>query len=221
MPTDRSGEPQPSRRGFTRLRTPLLIAGGAAIALGLGLGLLVRPNFAARDSDVAERGATPMQVEIDHTAPPLPPVESGGKLEVLPPDLAGANRQAGDASLSALTSQPVPETLAPDAAFRPGPPTDQAGPMRPGADCGGAGSLAEQMVCSDSDLAAVDREMSRAYRRALRAEISPDALRADQRDWLGVREEAARHSRRALAQVYQQRIAELNSAAEDAPAAER
>jgi len=219
MPTDRSAERRPDHGRFVRLRTPLMIAGAAAIALGIGLGVLVRPNFgAARDADAAERGATPMQVEIDHTAPPLPPVESGGKLEVLPPDVAAAGRAAAEPSLSVLTSQALA-----DAASPPGPPTDQPGAWRQaraGADCAGAGGLAEQMVCSDPDLAAVDREMSRAYRRALRAGISPDALRADQRDWLGVREEAARHSRRALAQVYRQRIDELNSAVEDAPANE-
>jgi uncharacterized protein len=73
------------------------------------------------------------------------------------------------------------------------------------------------MVCADPGLAEADLEMSRAYGRALHAGVSPAALRADQRDWLGIREEAAHHSRWALAQVYRQRIDELNAAAyEDA-----
>jgi uncharacterized protein len=69
------------------------------------------------------------------------------------------------------------------------------------------------MVCSDPDLAAQDREMARAYRRALAAGVSPAALRADQRDWLSIREDAARHSRRAVADIYRQRIDELNGIA--------
>jgi uncharacterized protein YecT (DUF1311 family) len=169
-------------------------------------------------------------------------VVASGKLEVLSPDVAAANRQPARPSLTQalglappppLPALPEPQvetsprvaaltTPAPRLGTQP-PEATSAGPApgslsqaRAGFDCAGASGLAEQMVCSDPDLAAADREMSRAYRRALRAEGSSGALRADQRDWLGIREDAAHRSRRALAQVYQQRIDELNAAADEA-----
>jgi uncharacterized protein YecT (DUF1311 family) len=226
-----------------------MIGGTAAmIALGLALGLWARPNLgASHDTDAAERAAAPVHIEVDRPAPP-PPVTSNGKLEVLSPDVAAASRQAAAPTLSSLATQAFARLVTPDdaapppplpAASQPAPqPRVEAPPRmaaltappvvapspspqaRAGFDCGGAGGVAEQMVCSDPDLAAADRDMSRAYRRALRSGASPGALRADQRDWLGIREEAARHSRQALAQVYQQRIDELNAAADDGPPAD-
>ena len=75
------------------------------------------------------------------------------------------------------------------------------------------------MVCEDPALTATDRELNRAYRRALRSGTAPSALRADQRDWLAIREDAAHRSRHALESVYRQRIEELNALAEN-PGAE-
>jgi uncharacterized protein len=73
------------------------------------------------------------------------------------------------------------------------------------------------MVCEDPDLAAADRELNQAYRRALRSGAPVDQLRDEQRDWLAIREDAARHSPRALANVYEQRIDDLNEIADDGP----
>jgi hypothetical protein len=42
-------------------------------------------------------------------------------------------------------------------------------------------------------------------------------VREEQRDWLTIREDAARRSPRAVANVYEQRIDELNRIAEDDP----
>ncbi|MFI4966445.1 MAG: lysozyme inhibitor LprI family protein, partial [Caulobacterales bacterium] len=53
--------------------------------------------------------------------------------------------------------------------------------------CGGARSRAAQMVCGDPELAAADREMNQAFRRALRSGAAPDQLRQDQRYWLAIR----------------------------------
>ena len=84
--------------------------------------------------------------------------------------------------------------------------------------CAGGGGRAAQMVCSDPDLSAADRALNRAYRRAMRSGAAPpDDLRADQQDWLAIREDAARRSPDALARVYDQRIDELNQLADDGP----
>jgi uncharacterized protein YecT (DUF1311 family) len=95
----------------------------------------------------------------------------------------------------------------------------QASAAQPGAGadpaCSGARGRAAQMVCADPELAADDRELNRAYRRALRSVSSPEQLRAEQRDWLAIREDAARRSPRAVASIYEQRIDELNRIADE------
>lgn len=230
MPTDHSGDLRldpairPPRRRRS-LRGGLLLAAGGAVALGLAAGLWVRPNLGStHDTDAAERAATGLPIEVQKPAPPAPIPASDGKLEVLPPDAAAAAQrppqQSAWASIFSELEPPPPlppargDSAAPQprvAALTPPAPATPAAPAAAATDCA-AGGLADQMVCSDGDLAEIDREMTRAYRRALRAGASPAALRADQRDWLGIREEAAHHSRRALAQVYAQRIEELNAA---------
>jgi len=59
--------------------------------------------------------------------------------------------------------------------------------------------------------------MARAYRRALGSGVDPQDLRQEQRDWVAIREDAARHSQQALADVYDQRIRELNAIGDSAP----
>ena len=44
-----------------------------------------------------------------------------------------------------------------------------------------------------------------------------DQLRQDQRDWLDIREDAARRSPRAVMNLYEQRINELNDLADEGP----
>lgn len=242
MPTDHSedrfGERWPGVGPHGRLSLPrvsrraLAVGGGAALAIGLALGLWARPELGASgDTDAAEHLAAAVPIEVDRPAPPARTPTAGGKLEVLPPDMAAASRPTApvpqaDPSVATFDLPPPPPAPAPPAVIRASP-TPLASPMaspavaggpppsgRSAAACGGAG-LADQMVCDDPDLAAADREMRGAYRRALRSGASPGALRADQQDWMSIREDAARHSRRALAEVYAQRIDELNAAAAD------
>jgi uncharacterized protein len=101
------------------------------------------------------------------------------------------------------------------------PPADEAPAqptLRASFDCTTARSGAERMVCSDAELAAADREMARAYRRAMLSGLMPpQELRAEQRDWMDIREDAARRSPRAVASIYGQRIDELNQMADEAP----
>jgi uncharacterized protein len=72
------------------------------------------------------------------------------------------------------------------------------------------------MVCADPELAAADRRLNRAYERAIQAGVPRRYLRAEQDDWLSIREQAARRSPRAVANIYDQRIAELNDMAVEA-----
>jgi uncharacterized protein YecT (DUF1311 family) len=243
MPTERSAEPWPEAtyNGFSgpgavaprRRRWPWLLAigGGAAIILGAGAGLLIRPDLGGRDGDVAAAGpAVPIEV---NAPPPQAPPRSDGKLEVLPPGAAAA---AAPPAYVPAPAPPLPsvETEAPPPRYpslgpAPSPPTPEIrqapppaapapGPAyaaRAAGPCARAVTPAEQMVCSDPELAAADRELNRAYRRALAAGAAPYALRSEQRDWLAIREDAARRSRRAVANIYDQRIDELNAMADD------
>ena len=229
--------PEPPRRRRLPRATGrnIAIGAGAAIAAGLVLGLWARPDFGKDTSAADERAATPVPVEVGKPPPPEP-IRSAGKLEVLPPDQAAAANAPAAPSIfynpappraqpqvvraPSDPAEPIqPLANAPAPAVRPPPPLAMQPPAqtasRAGFDCSGARSAAEAMVCGDPELAAEDRELSRAYRRALQSGSAPaGAIRADQRDWLAIREDAARHSRRALANVYQQRIEELNAIAD-------
>lgn len=238
-----AGSPPPPPEPRRAVRLPamtgrnLAIGAGAAVAFGLLFGLWARPNFAKDPNEAAERTATPVPIQVDRPPPPEP-MRSDGKLEVLSPDQVAAARMSAPSAApppaayvpAAPPALPPVETEAPQPAPRQAPPLAVAPPAprvaqappapqpasRTGFDCSGARSPAEAMVCADPELAAADRELGRAYRRAMQSgAVPPAVLRSDQRDWLNIREDAARHSRRAVMSVYQQRIDELNSAVDD------
>lgn len=237
MPSDRPAEPWPEAtyRGFSeprqpdpppRRRWPLILGVGAAaaIVLGVGAGLLMRPHI--DNADVAGSPAPRVPIEVAKPPPPEP-LHSAGKLEVLSPDQAAAARaqapQAPAAEPAAGAAPPQPAYTPPAPPPLPrvagGAPLAVPPPRGQGFVAGGpcaTGSPAEQLVCADPRLAEADRELNLAYRRALTAGVPPGFLRSEQRDWLGVREDAARRSPRAVARVYAQRIDELNAMADDA-----
>ena len=241
-PDEQPAEATHARR---RLNTPALMVMGvaAAVALGLGFGFLARPELGGRStaqpaatSDGPQPEATPDVAQVPIAVAPQarsePARRASGKLETLPPDTTAA-QAAGPAQ-----PQPAPRDEAatndgdnedeaaatPSMVIEPSAPAPSAAqdaepvpPLRASFDCATARPGAEQMVCSDPELAADDRRLARAYRRALRSGVDPYDLRQEQRDWMGIREDAARHSRRDLAQVYDQRIQELNQMADQGP----
>ncbi len=83
--------------------------------------------------------------------------------------------------------------------------------------CADARGVGEQLVCGDPQLVAADRRMARAYSRAQRAGVPREVLRDEQGDWLALREDAARRSPQAVADLYEQRIDDLNAQAQDGP----
>jgi uncharacterized protein YecT (DUF1311 family) len=125
-----------------------------------------------------------------------------------------SDSRASSDSQPSPAAQVSPATPSPDTAAAPAPrstPQQQAS-----FDCATARPGAEQAVCADPQLADDDRRLARAYRRALRSGADPEDLRQEQRDWIAIREDAARHSPQALAQVYGQRIQDLNRIADEA-----
>ncbi len=205
MTIDAAGDPPAASAPDPRppWKQPKLI--GAAVAVGfvgLLLGLALRPELAVNEGPAPPMQAvTPpaglqMDIVVDPPKAPPPLQSAPGKLEVLPPDMIAAAPRA-----------PV---RAPPATAEPR--REDAGPAF---DCRDARTRAEAMVCEDPQLAAADRRMNEAFRRAAQAGAPYDQLRYEQEDWLSIRERAARRSPQAVAQVYAQRIDELDKMARD------
>jgi uncharacterized protein YecT (DUF1311 family) len=219
-----SAAPPPSRpAGRPVPRTATIGLGVAgALALGLLFGLWAKPNLggaetAAPMQPVTAAQAAKMDVEVAPPVPPSPVPRATGKLEVLPPRAAAASQvvasQVAMAAAPVAPAAPRPVNLDARLTALPLPPQIAASETA----CANAGGRAAQMVCADPDLADADRELNRAYRRALRSGAPTDQLRDEQRDWLAIREEAARRSPRAVARIYEQRIDELNQIADEGP----
>lgn len=227
-------EPRTDRAPRRPLGGKALIAGVAVAALlGVAVGAVMRPQL------VTDLIAPPMQPHQPATAtaegqgmdivmgepPPEAPLPPRPPLETMGPDLA-AGAAYDPPGLAEAPEPPWP----PDAPQAPAAQIPRHAPMapiarpapeaplatrRPYFDCRDAGSLAEELVCTDAVLAAADRQLSRAYDRALRAGVPESELAANQDEWLASREDAALRSPRALARLYDQRIAELNAWADE------
>jgi uncharacterized protein len=91
----------------------------------------------------------------------------------------------------------------------------QAALAQPSFDCANASSTVEKAICEDAnyDIAARDAAMSRLY-SAVKGQGGHEALLAGQKEWLS-RRDACDSDRDCLSRVYDERLAELASAAGD------
>jgi uncharacterized protein YecT (DUF1311 family) len=210
-PPPDAAQPTRDASGWPISRTVAVGVAGA-VALGLLVGVWSRPNLGHSNVGTPMRAVTPaedaapakMNIEVNALPPPSAP-KSAGRLDVLSPGLAQA------------APPPLPVSAADSSAAPPQLSQVPAPQIAAAESCQAARGRAAQMVCADPDLSDADRELNRAYRRALRSGVAPEQLRQDQRDWLAIREDAARRSPRAVASVYEQRIDELNQIADDGP----
>ena len=208
------GAPSPIVSAPARTPLPMLLAGvGGACVLGLVLGLWAKPDFG---TDGRERGsmkpvtqpvaAQPqdqVKIVVDRNEP-LPAVQ-GGKLELMP-DVARPAPAAVAVRPAAIT--PVREIAPPTA----GVPRPLA--RGPSFDCRSAATVSEEMICGDSGLAAQDRRLAASWRQAHAAGVPPGRLRRQQDRWLAARDDAAAQGGpSAVADIYDQRIAELDDMA--------
>lgn len=205
----------------------MMIAAGAAVLAAFGGGYLVArsdPPPAGAPSPASEAvamaAARPMNVEVAEAAPPPVPPPGREKLEVLPRDTPPASvapRAATPMAVPPLVLRPPPPARAEAppardaAAVETAPAAAPPPPTRASFDCRDAPTPARAMVCRDAGLARMDQRMKQAYAAAVAAGAPEDELAADQQDWLAIREEAARYSRRSVANIYRQRIDELES----------
>jgi uncharacterized protein YecT (DUF1311 family) len=228
---ERAERPPPRRR----LSRKALLGGVAgACVLGLAFGLMARPQLITDrlPAKPAPSGAAQRQLELEMAPPPPEPkLAERPALETLSPETI----EAGQRSFAPPEPQPLDELPpapeppqpppAPEARWAPEPPWAREAPQapvarepqmvwRPSFDCRQAQSLAEELICTDAVLAAADRHMARAFDRAVRSGVPLRQLQAEQRDFMAMREDAARRSPRALASLYDQRIADLNAMAD-------
>ncbi len=224
--------PQPPRaappRGQDRR---LLMWGGIAAALvgGVLLGVITRPELGLNRTPAEPmKAVTPVPVEV--VAPPatVPAAPATEPLEVMSPELKAAaaaqparvpppRPAAPQAAAVAPIHSPIPAPASPSQVAPPVGVAEASPPSaNPSFDCDYARTRSERMVCSDEGLARLDRRLSRAFDRALASGVPFRALRAEQDDWLAIREDAARQAGRdGVASVYRQRIRELNAIADD------
>ncbi len=216
-----SPAPRGGRRG-------LILAGSAgacllALALALGAGLASRQG--EPPSGPVEFGPR-MKVVVAPERPVAlaPAVKASERLEVLSPAALAVAPSPAAVSPSAeaprlASAAPAPVRIMPVPAPPPreiasDPPAQSGG--RQAAHCDAPRSRAEDVVCADPELLAADRRMARAFRAAARSGVDVRQLRDEQNDWLDIREDAAGRSPRAVAQIYDQRIEELEAMAADA-----
>ena len=94
------------------------------------------------------------------------------------------------------------------AAPHPGQGPNVAARTGPSFDCRRARSIPEKMICSDAELAQLDRELGRVYARARNAASDPAAFRRQQnREWL--RRESSCRDRDCLLRWYAERRDQL------------
>ncbi|HEY2359274.1 MAG TPA: hypothetical protein VGH86_17625 [Phenylobacterium sp.] len=240
-PGDHAGFEAPRRR---RAAWPALAA-FCALAVGVAAGVALTERGVIGNSPPATQApaapettvdATPqLRVEVGpETAADVPsPPSRAPRMQVLPeapailpPDRPSRRDEppAGQ-TIARLNPPPPAKIAAPTAAAITAPSSAPAqaqvapSPARvePSFDCRSARSYGRQMVCGDPELAAADRRMTRAFAAAIAAGASRDNVQADQDDWEVIREDAARHSRHAVANIYAQRIEELEALAKQRP----
>lgn len=193
-------------------RRRLTLAGFAGLcAIGLGLGFAARHAPSLPSVGALPPSSSRMRVVVASAIPPSPPPVQAGALplEVLP----------RAALVLGPTPIRAPSPAAAQAVIKVDAPAAQATASLDEAvdPCRGARSLGEVVVCRDPGLRAADRRLRHAFRAAARSGIPYDQLRAEQDDWLDIREDAAERSPHAVARVYDQRIEELEAMVTDGP----
>jgi serine/threonine protein kinase len=162
------------------------------------------PAPAPASKDVASLAPAPPPPVM--TGPPVPsaPEPAPRAAAPTPPPSAPAPAPASKAPPAATAKGPAPAPP-PQPAVAPAPPPPPA--IRASFDCTTPGNTAEQIVCSDGQLAALDVKMAQMYQQGLRSVSDPNAFRGEQQVWLSQRDGCA--DKRCLAASYDERIKEL------------
>jgi uncharacterized protein YecT (DUF1311 family) len=207
--------PQPPRPVRRPGKGVIVVGVLAACLLGLVGGYAMKPVLNEEIGSVKPHRMEPLPQEpqglgIQVLPGPVfqnpPPAENAVPPPTLPDPAPASEAAARNAPPAPVIRAEEPQPPAAQAQEAPAPPRVVA---RPSFDCRFPHSPAEQMVCADPQLAAADRRMAQAYRQALGAGVPPQILDRQQAAWMAARENAARDGPAAVADVYGERIAEL------------
>jgi uncharacterized protein YecT (DUF1311 family) len=183
---------------------PIALATGAALALGIAIGVFAPALFRGPSARPATVPPVLQRAVVD--TEPAAPSESAPAAPLPETALAEATPPA--------VRERAPVTPLRLAVARLGP-APAARPMR--SPAGGARNACMPYTCTDPAIVAADSDLQQAYQRALSSGAPADQLRAGQIDWLLARQAAASRSPADLAGVYRQRIAQLNAIADEPP----
>ena len=139
---------------------------------------------------------------VASVAPAPPPVMTGPPV---PPAPAPAPPQAAPAPAPVPSPATAKAPSPPQPAVAPAPPPPPA--IRASFDCATPGNAAERIVCSDSQLAALDVKTAAMYQQGLRSVTDTNAFRGEQQAWLSQRDACT--NKPCLAASYDERIKEL------------
>jgi uncharacterized protein YecT (DUF1311 family) len=129
---------------------------------------------------------------------------------------AASSTPAFDAPISTVaakapeTASAVSEPKTSSAEPTPTPAPVAADTPKPSFDCSRANTDILRLICAAPDLARADSDMAAAYKDAFDKSTDPDALRADQRQWLMARDRSAADLQ-VLLPFYTQRISQLRN----------
>ncbi|UKK82848.1 TIR domain-containing protein [Sphingopyxis sp. BSN-002] len=168
------------------------------VGLGLAVAVLAAMLF-------MRGGDTPKAEVAAATDAPVAATAAPGTGAAAPPASAGPDTQA--ASPAAPLPDAGPDTAAP--ADTAGPATARA-KIPPTFNCDKAGTNSEKLICASDELAALDREMARAYRQLFNVAVKRrELLATEQRAWrLSVRDACPDEA--CMTRVMRQRIVVLD-----------
>jgi uncharacterized protein YecT (DUF1311 family) len=134
------------------------------------------------------------------TGPPVPPEPAPAP----PPQAAAPAPAPAPAPTPAPVTAKAPAPP-PQQAVAPAPPPPPA--IRASFDCATPGTPAERIVCSDTQLAALDVRMAQMYQQGLNLVTDKNEFSGQQRQWLSERNSCS--DKPCLATSYDERIKEL------------
>lgn len=189
----------------------------ASFAVGTALGVVLGVGATELWREAPPPAPVPAAMETAALGPSPGPVTPppAGPEPAPPTEPAPA---ATDASTPAVApADPPPETAGPamELPREPEPSPDEADLAEsPGDACAAQPTPADRTICGDPELQRLQRELRRAYARALDAHEDRDVLRQRQLAWRDDRSAVSNPDR--LARLYEERIRRLNAATEAA-----
>ena len=162
---------------------------------------------------------SPRQLQIQVRSEPVPrPVAPAAVIPVEQPAPAPPPARAEIAAIPAPAPPPVQARQSTPAASRPYQLAARTVSIPIALPAASRTTQDTPRADDDPEIAAAERETALAYREAQRAGAAPDELRADRQSWRTARAEAARRSRGALLDAYEDHIEDLRDLADQAGA---